>query len=323
LDFRNQSTSKPQALELLHNNQHLFVTFISFPVGENNWYVVDDQPFADAFASSLLYKHDSFWLGFLIICIIAIAGFFNIQKINKITSLSLKIKESDIRKNEFSAMVTHELKTPLMPIIGYCKMLKTNMFGTLNSEQIAPIEAIERNAKHLESLITDIMDVRKLDMHKMKFNIEQINLVAFFKEIESNYKLVLDQQGINLVIKTSLSNQTIDADKTRLTQVFGNLLSNSIKFKSTENSVIEIGGYSSKNFVILYVKDNGLGIPLEKQSNLFKKFYQVDTSERRFASGTGLGLAISKGIIEKFNGEMWIESDRKSGTTVFMKLPYA
>jgi signal transduction histidine kinase len=101
------------------------------------------------------------------------------------------------------------------------------------------------------------------------------------------------------------------------------LLSNSIKFKSTENSVIEIGGYISKNFVILYVKDNGLGILLEKQSNLFKKFYQVDTSERRFASGTGLGLAISKGIIEKFNGEMWIESDGKSGTTVFMKLPYA
>jgi len=94
-----------------------------------------------------------------------------------------------------------------------------------------------------------------------------------------------------------------------------------MKFVSADNGLIEVGGYKENDGLILYVKDNGIGIPKDKQGELFKKFYQVDTSERRKIGGTGLGLVISKGIMEKLGGAIWVQSDGKTGTTLYLKLP--
>jgi signal transduction histidine kinase len=106
-----------------------------------------------------------------------------------------------------------------------------------------------------------------------------------------------------------------------LRQVFDNLISNAIKFVPENNGKIEIGCKKENNKLVSYVKDNGIGISPEKQKDLFQKFYQIDTSERRLVGGTGLGLAISKGMIEELGGTISVESDGKSGTTFYMKLP--
>ncbi|MGI0021723.1 MAG: sensor histidine kinase, partial [Nitrososphaeraceae archaeon] len=232
-----------------------------------------------------------------------------------------KLKEVGKTKDEFSSMITHELKTPLVPILGYCKMLKTSLLGKLNEEEAAAIEVIERNAKGLERLIDDVMDVRKLDLDKMKFRFENLPLSEFFDNLDSSYKKILKDRGIEFVIKLSIKDSIIHTDKSRLRQVFNNLISNSMKFVSENNGLIEVGGYKEKDGLILYVKDNGIGIPKEKQSELFKKFYQVDTSEQRKAGGTGLGLAICKGIMERLGGTIWVESYGKTGTTFYLKLP--
>ena len=229
--------------------------------------------------------------------------------------------ETDKLKEEFSTMITHELKTPLAPIIGYCKMLKNQMLGNISKEQSDTIDIIERNAKRLEDLITDIMDARKLDIDKMKFYMDEIQLDEFFDALNSNYKPILQQRGQEFVINAAVKDSTIKSDKTRLRQVFDNLISNAIKFMPEENGRIEIGLQEEDRNLIFYIKDNGIGIPPEAQQNLFKKFYQVDTSERRKIGGTGLGLAISKGIIEKLNGTITVESDGKTGTTFYIKLP--
>lgn len=107
----------------------------------------------------------------------------------------------------------------------------------------------------------------------------------------------------------------------RLRQVFDNLLGNALKFMPKENGLIEIDMKREKDNLVFSVKDNGLGIPMDKQSQIFQKFYQVDTSERRKIGGTGLGLAISKGIVEGLGGKIWFESDGKTGTTFFIHLP--
>lgn len=231
-----------------------------------------------------------------------------------------KLREADIAKEEFSAMITHELKTPLVPILGYCKMLKKSMLGKMSEEQTNAIEVIEKNTKALEELITDIMDIRKLDIGKMKFRFEDLSLDEFFGNLDSSYKKVVGDMGIEFVTKLPVKDIVVYTDKTRLRQVFDNLISNSIKFVSKNNGLIEVGGHKEKDSLILYVKDNGIGIPKEKQSNLFKRFYQIDTSLKRPVSGTGLGLAMSKGIIENLRGEIWVESDGKTGTTFFLKL---
>ncbi len=230
-------------------------------------------------------------------------------------------KLKGIAKDEFSAMITHELNTPLVPILGYSKMLKTSMLGRIDPEQLEAIEIIEKNAKRLEALIADIMDVRKLDLNKLRFKIDDLSIDAFFSNIDSDYKKILDGKKCQFVIDPYNKDLVIKTDKARLRQVFDNLISNSIKFVPESNGKIEIGCMKENGNLVFYVKDNGIGISQDKQQELFQKFYQIDTSERRSIGGTGLGLAISKGIVEKLGGIISVKSDGKTETTFYMKFP--
>src|SRR5579864_2790775 len=230
-------------------------------------------------------------------------------------------KLKGVAKDEFSAMITHELNTPLVPILGYCKMFKTSMLGELNQEQLEAIKIIQKNTKRLGILISDIMDARKLDLNQLRFKINDLSLDDFFSSLESDYKTILEIKRCKFTINTYAKNLVIKTDMARLRQVFDNLISNSIKFVPENNGKIEVGCIKENNNIVFYVKDNGIGIPQEKQKELFHKFYQIDTSERRPAGGTGLGLAISRGIIEKLNGVISVESDGKTGTVFYIKFP--
>ena len=234
-------------------------------------------------------------------------------------AVSEKLK--GIAKDEFSAMITHELNTPLVPIIGYCKMFKTSMLGRIDQEQLEAIEVIEKNAKRLETLITDIMDARKLDLDQMKFKIDDLSLDEFFSNLDSDYRKVLENKRCQFTTNPYAKNLVIKTDKSRLRQVFDNLISNAIKFVPENKGKIETGCMKENNNLVFYVKDNGIGILQEKQKELFQKFYQIDTSQRRSIGGTGLGLAISKGIVEKLGGTISVESNGKTGTTFYMKFP--
>ena len=316
------------------NGQKMFLAYHPITAGKNTWAVISMQPYDIAFESVNNTIQESYILTILILIITGLSSYYlykGFQTQRRITkelekaSISLtqkaeQLHKADIAKEEFSAMVTHELKTPLVPIIGYCKMLKTSTFGKLNEEVSSAIEVIEKNAKSLEGLISDIMDIHKLDIDKMKFRFEKLSLNEFFESLDSSYRKVLKDKEIEFVTNLSAKDISINTDKTRLRQVFDNLISNSMKFISENNGLIEVGGYKEKDDLILYVKDNGIGIPKDKQTDLFKKFYQVDTSEQRKIGGTGLGLVISKGIVEKLGGTIWVDSDGKTGTIFYLKL---
>jgi signal transduction histidine kinase len=110
-------------------------------------------------------------------------------------------------------------------------------------------------------------------------------------------------------------------DPERILQVINNLVSNAVKFVSDQNGRIKVSARSENGSVVFVVEDNGIGIPKEKQQNLFKKFYQVDASLRRSTGGTGLGLAICKGIVEAHNGKIWVDSDEGRGTKFYFSIP--
>lgn len=230
-----------------------------------------------------------------------------------------KLKEASKLKEEFSAMVTHELKTPLVPILGYCKMFKTSMLGKLNQEQSEAIEVIEKNSKRLEKLITDIMDARKLDLDRLKFKIDDLSLDEFFSDLDSDYGKILEGKACKITTNLDVKNLVIKTDRSRLKQVFDNLIDNAIKFVPEKDGKIKVGCTKENGDIVFYVKDNGIGIPPEKQKQLFQKFYQIDTSASRPVGGTGLGLAISRGIVEKLGGTISVESDGKTGTTFYIR----
>ena len=113
------------------------------------------------------------------------------------------------------------------------------------------------------------------------------------------------------------------SDNDRISQVFSNLISNALAFMPEKNGVIEIGTQNNSDNVTFFVRDNGIGISEEQQKNIFKKFYQVDTSSKRKKEGSGLGLSICDGIVRTLGGRMWVKSIRNQGTTFFFDLPKA
>lgn len=304
--------------EEIIDGKKMLVSFSSLDINPHVWGVLLIEPYDVAVAPLNAIRFQSIGLISIITLTLATSAYFYYRNLRTNVQLSEKLKETDRLKEEFSAMITHELKTPLVPIIGYCKMLKEKMIGNLNSEQSEAIDTIEKNAKRLESLISDIMDARKLDLDKMRFNIEDVTIDELFDGLNTSYK-VLQEKGKKFTTNLSTKGLRIKTDKTRLRQVFDNLISNAIKFTPEQNAEIEVGVQEIDGKIRFYVKDNGIGIPQDKQAELFKKFYQIDTSERRKAGGTGLGLAISKGIVEKLNGRIWVESDGKTGTIFYFE----
>lgn len=230
-------------------------------------------------------------------------------------------KKSDVLKEEFFSMITHELKTPLTPIIGHCGMLKeSNLLGELNATQLKSVNDIERNSVRLEHLIEDILDAQKLDLGKMLFNKKSFQIDEFMKNMESDLSSLMKDKQIEFVSQNSI-NTTITSDENRIKQVMDNLVKNAVDFVPKKTGRIEIGAELENSEIVFHIKDNGIGIPKDKQHNLFKKFYQVDTSTKRKHGGTGLGLVICKGIVDGLGGDLWVESDEGKGTIFYFSIP--
>ena len=239
----------------------------------------------------------------------------------KLESALHQLGKADKLKEEFSTMVSHELKTPLTPIKGYCEILKEDgVIGKLTKDQHEAIDEIERNASRLERLVGDILDAQKLDMGKMTFNQRLFELDEFMTQLRKDLTPLMKDKQIQLEVKNT-ANITLQSDPGRLRQVIDNLAKNAVDFVPENSGRIEIGvKYEDKN-LIFYVKDNGVGIPLESQKHLFKKFYQVDTSHTRKHGGTGLGLVICKGIVEGLGGKIWVKSQSGNGTEFCFSIP--
>jgi len=232
-----------------------------------------------------------------------------------------KLKDMDRKKIEFSSMVSHELKTPLVPILGYVQMLqKENFLGELNEKQTEAVNEIYSSAIKLQRLVGDIMTSQKLELGKLDFNSENINVSNMLKDIIKEFKPITNEKKItlNLSIDGDLS---IFSDKDRINQVFTNLVRNAIDFVSKDTGIVTIGAKDDLEYIEFFVQDNGSGISKENQKDIFKKFYQIDTTTSRKRGGSGLGLAICKGIVEGLGGKIWVKSEEHVQTTFYFKIP--
>ncbi|MGV7225438.1 MAG: sensor histidine kinase [Nitrosopumilus sp.] len=232
-----------------------------------------------------------------------------------------KLKDMDRKKVEFSSMVSHELKTPLVPILGYVQMLqKEELLGKLNEGQKDAVNEIYTSTIKLEKLIGDILTTQKLDLGKLVFNQEEINVPNFLYALIKEFDPVAIEKKIEI---TGNFNEEIQifSDRDRINQVFSNLIKNAIDYVSPNTGCIIIGAKNYPEDIEFFVQDNGTGISENNQKDLFKKFYQVDTSSKRKKGGSGLGLAICKGIVDGLGGKIWVESQENVKTTFYFKIP--
>jgi len=232
-----------------------------------------------------------------------------------------KVNKLEKQKEEFTSMITHELKTPLTPIIGWCQTLQNpKILGSLTDPQLKAINSIETNAKRLQLMVGDVLDAQKLDLDRMRFDYKDINVNEFMEYLHTNLQKAMESKQIEFINNTK-GELKMKSDKNRLEQVFSNLILNSIDFVSVEGGRVEIGAEDKGDSVFFYVKDNGIGIKKESQKNLFKKFYQVDTTHARKHGGTGLGLSVSKGIVEALGGKIGVESEEGKGSNFHFTIP--
>jgi signal transduction histidine kinase len=249
---------------------------------------------------------------------------------------------NDRAKEEFISMVSHELRTPLVPIKLYSEMLlRPGIIGVLNKKQKKAVETINKNMLKQEKLVEDILDVFKLDMGTLHLAKQEIEIFNLVKDIVTDLKTftIEKQIEINYEISTQ-SMKTIFCDRRRIEQVFVNLIKNSIDFVPDKTGKIKVKAQEvlqdvpsnstadnetkstlDSRTVVFSVEDNGVGILNQNTNNLFKKFYQIDTSVTRKHGGTGLGLAICKGIVEAHDGRIWIDKNYTSGTAIRFTIP--
>ena len=246
-----------------------------------------------------------------------------------------ELVNTETAKEEFLSMISHELKTPLTPLKMYAEMLlKIRSVGELNEKQLKAMKMILRSISQLELLVNDIFDVYKLDIGKFQLKKKVVQVASLVKENMSELGLLMRDKQIqfNAEIIPPSEKVNVLCDPRRIGQVLANLIKNSVDFVPDKGGRITIrteAGYSKQtndgnsNYVVFTIEDNGSGIPFEKINNLFKKFYQVDTSTKRKHGGTGLGLAICKGIVEGHGGKIWLDTKHTQGAMIKFTLPIA
>ncbi|BCL36350.1 ATP-binding protein [Nostoc sp. MS1] len=228
-------------------------------------------------------------------------------------------QEANRIKDEFLAVLSHELRSPLNPILGWLQMIKR---GNLSATQTAQAWAtIERNAKLQAKLVDDLLDVSAILQGKLSLNVEQVNLVATIQAAIDTVQL--SAQAKSIEINTRLNSQvvTILGDATRLQQVAWNLLANAVKF-TPQGGRVEVGLEQIEGYAQIVVSDTGIGIDPNFLPYVFDYFWQVDGATTRQFGGLGLGLAIVRQIIEAHGGTVWAESLGKGQGAIFtLRLP--
>ncbi|NDB47066.1 MAG: HAMP domain-containing protein [Nitrososphaeria archaeon] len=239
-------------------------------------------------------------------------------------SETIRVKEeearkTDIAKDEFLAMITHELKTPLVPIRGYADILLSGHLGEITDKQRERINIIKSSATSLLQLISDLLDVQKLELGQLKIQKEDTDIHDTVLKSIQTLQPQIEEQNIKIV--NEVSHHVIPHDPDRIGQVLTNLIKNSLKAIKPGSGMVRIYSEQTPDEIRIMVIDNGLGVPYEKQGKLFTKFYQADASMTREKGGSGLGLSICKGIVEIHGGKISMQSTPNSGTTVTFSLP--
>jgi signal transduction histidine kinase len=228
-----------------------------------------------------------------------------------------ELLELDRLKDQFVGLVSHELRTPLTSICGYLELFREGFPDGPVDQQERFLEAVERNAGRLLTLINDLLFMTQIEAGKLDLELAEIQLAELAEECAAAARPLAEERRIALDVVADATPR-VDADRSRLIQVFDNLISNALKFTPPGGEVRIVLG-ADNGVVRAEVRDTGMGISARDQRHLFEPFFR--SSSVAAVPGTGLGLAISKGIVEAHGGHLFARSEEGRGTTFRIELP--
>jgi two-component system, cell cycle sensor histidine kinase PleC len=231
-----------------------------------------------------------------------------------------RAEEANRSKSEFLANMSHELRTPLNAIIGFSEVMVQQFFGPMGSDKYVDYARdINKSGQYLLDVISDILDMSKIEAGRLQLEIKPCNVPAI---IDESLRIVAPraQEGkVEVMVKVPKM-LDLEGDKRALKQVFINLLANAVKF-TPEGGRVSVTAKKQEQRIVIIIADSGIGIPPRDLEKLGRPFEQVENQFTKTKSGSGLGLAISKSLVELHGGTLSIESEERQGTTVTVVLP--
>lgn len=231
-----------------------------------------------------------------------------------------KLRELDRLKSMFIASMSHELRTPLNSIIGFTSIILQGMTGEINEEQRDQLQRVLKGGKHLLALITDVIDITKIEAGKIEAYAEEFALDGVLHEVVSNLIIQIREKGLEIEVSTIPEKIVLRTDRKRLFQCVLNYLSNAVKF--TEKGKITVVAEEKGDRIQIMVTDTGIGIKEEDLPMLFHSFVRLESNLKLTVPGTGLGLYLTKKLVtEVLDGEVWVASTYGKGSTFAVSIP--
>jgi signal transduction histidine kinase len=224
------------------------------------------------------------------------------------------------QKDEFVAMVHHEVRAPLTAVRGAIGLLEGGVGGEMTDRGRELVEIAHRNSERMERLVNDILASRQLESGRMEFHFEKSDIMSLVEQAIESTSLYAEKYGVRLEIAERVSEGMVRVDPGRMIQVITNVLSNAVRFSDTDSTVV-IAVSRQEGCVRVAVVDSGPGISEDFRDRVFDAFARGDHDDWRHRSGTGLGMSISKGIIEELGGSISFETEIGVGTTFFIDVP--
>lgn len=230
-----------------------------------------------------------------------------------------KAQEADHLKSAFLASMSHELRTPLNSILGFTGIVLERMAGPLTDEQSRQLLMVEESARHLLSLINDVLDISKIEAGQIEISKDRFDMRAAIEAVLQTTMLAARKKGLSLVAAIHPGIGTIESDRRRVEQILLNLVDNAIKF--TDHGEVRIDCAVRNGYIETTITDTGIGIKADDMGQLFKPFRQIDSGLARRHEGTGLGLSICKRLVDVLGGRIWVESQWGGGSSFIFTLP--
>lgn len=235
---------------------------------------------------------------------------------------NVELEKASRAKDHFLATMSHELRTPLNAIIGFTGTLLMKLPGPLTADQEKQLRIVQTSAKHLLSLINDLLDLAKIESGKVQLHPEVLNCRVVVQDVETALRQMAEAKGLRFEVRLPPGDLLVHADRRALSQILLNLVNNAIKFTETGSISLVVvrhtpGGRPVTEFV---VTDTGIGIRSEDQTKLFQAFTQVEPSGKRRHEGTGLGLHLSGKLAELLGGRIAVQSEFGRGSTFTLTL---
>lgn len=236
------------------------------------------------------------------------------QATNDLIIANKELKRLNQIKSDFVSTVSHELRTPLTSVQGYVSLIFDGDAGPISEEQKEFLGIVKEESERLTRLISDLLDISKIEAGKMNMVFNNFNILEFMKNYRREVQRMSSAKSIRTEIMVPDRMPNIKADADKIKQIFDNLVSNAIKF-SGKNTTLKIAVKETPDKIQVDVADEGIGIAEKDLKTIFEKFQQVDSKMTRKAGGTGLGLPITKHLVEAHGGKIWVQSKLGEGST--------